>query len=228
MFIRMVRALVCQAGLVGNKWNVVIALACCLYKEGGDQNTAEAKKLFGEVPGLMQRIAGRSIPLEVGPLSSSSYRLLEGLNMINPFYRNTPPVKHGSLRSRDTACCSRTLKWHTISSASHGLQNILLSKGCCPTSRLLSRLYAYFNYFADPDDFDHVSLTRQVQGSADRQAQYEGGLGGFWDDYCLAHFLHAVCLRYVAHEVIGSFLRCCYSASGFLISASDSLVFETE
>jgi hypothetical protein len=41
--------------------------------------------------------------------------------------------------------------------------------------------------------------------SAEKQAQYEG-LSGFWDDYCLAHFLHAVCLRYIAHEVIGVFL----------------------
>jgi hypothetical protein len=29
--------------------------------------------------------------------------------------------------------------------------------------------------------------------------KYEGG--GYWDDYCLTHFLQGVCLRYVAYPV---------------------------
>jgi len=29
----------------------------------------------------------------------------------------------------------------------------------------------------------------------------ERGFNGYWDDYCLAHFLRGVCLRFIAYPV---------------------------
>ena len=76
-----------------------------------------------------------------------------------------------------------------------------------------------FDPFVEPGTvmivMEFTILTPQVRAHEDaeeKQSQYEGGLGGFWDDYCLAHFLHAVCLRYIVHQVIGI---CCYPAPGF-------------
>ena len=33
------------------------------------------------------------------------------------------------------------------------------------------------------------------------EKEYEGGSGGFWDDFALVSFLEGVCWRYVAHPV---------------------------
>lgn len=41
------------------------ALATCLVQSGDEKNLTEAKTFMTQVPGLMQRIAGKSIPLEV-------------------------------------------------------------------------------------------------------------------------------------------------------------------
>lgn len=136
-----------HSALPGNNC-IGVALACCLYREGGSQNIAEAKKLFSEVPGLMQRIAGRSIPLEVSchpPAHTARVQctghLYALLDVLKSFLRNTPPVKHGSSRRRGIACCYRSLKWHTTFSASQGLQNTSLSRRCYRTLRLPLRLY---------------------------------------------------------------------------------------
>lgn len=40
-------------------------MAICLLEIGGADNVKEASKLMDEVPGLRQKIAGKSIPLEV-------------------------------------------------------------------------------------------------------------------------------------------------------------------
>jgi hypothetical protein len=40
-----------------------------------------------------------------------------------------------------------------------------------------------------------------------KQEQYyagedlERGFNGYWDDYCLAHFLRGICLRFIAYPV---------------------------
>lgn len=39
-------------------------MAVCLIEIGGEDNTKEAAKLMEQVPGLRQKIAGKSIPLE--------------------------------------------------------------------------------------------------------------------------------------------------------------------
>lgn len=40
----------------------------------------------------------------------------------------------------------------------------------------------------------------------------ERGFNGYWDDYCMAHFLRGICLRFIAYPV--SFLRCFFSKMG--------------
>jgi hypothetical protein len=40
-------------------------MAVCLLEIGGADNIEEASKLMEKVPGLRQKIAGKSIPLEV-------------------------------------------------------------------------------------------------------------------------------------------------------------------
>ena len=44
--------------------------AVCLHELGGKENIDEARKLLATVPDLRQKIAGKSIPLEVGFFSS--------------------------------------------------------------------------------------------------------------------------------------------------------------
>lgn len=40
-----------------------------------------------------------------------------------------------------------------------------------------------------------------------RSSAYEGGRG-YWDDYCLVHFLEGVCLRFIAYPVRSHFFFC--------------------
>ncbi|KAG2006390.1 Inclusion body clearance protein IML2 [Coprinopsis cinerea AmutBmut pab1-1] len=39
----------------------------------------------------------------------------------------------------------------------------------------------------------------KLEACAGNEKKYEGGSGGYWDDYCIAKFLQGVCLRYVAY-----------------------------
>jgi len=149
--------------LLGNaNWSKCVytyALACCLYREGGRQNIVEAKKLFSEVPGLMQRIAGRSIPLEKYAARKARKFETQGHRLLLPHLE----------MAYHFLCITRAPK-HII------VQKML------------------------PDVEAAVETVRAREDLEEKQSQYEGGLGGFWDDYCLAHFLHAVCLRYIAHQ----------------------------
>ncbi|KDQ11354.1 hypothetical protein BOTBODRAFT_35437 [Botryobasidium botryosum FD-172 SS1] len=47
-----------------SKATYTVSLAACLAQMGGEANLAEATKLMTQVPGLQQRIAGKSIPVE--------------------------------------------------------------------------------------------------------------------------------------------------------------------
>jgi hypothetical protein len=54
-----------------SKWSKAIyaySNAVCLWETGDEQQKEEAAELFVKVPGLRQRIAGKSIPMEVSPL----------------------------------------------------------------------------------------------------------------------------------------------------------------
>jgi len=51
-------------------------MAACLFELGGADNQKEAEKFMNEVPQLRQRIAGKSIPLEVSRFQSSVFSQL--------------------------------------------------------------------------------------------------------------------------------------------------------
>lgn len=55
-----------------SKATYTYGVAVCLLQLGGDKRHEEAKKLMAKVPNLRQRIAGKSIPLEVLPFCALS------------------------------------------------------------------------------------------------------------------------------------------------------------
>ena len=44
-----------------------------------------------------------------------------------------------------------------------------------------------------------AALAKVKEHEADPSGYYNGR--GYWDDYCLGHFLQAVCLRFIAYAV---------------------------
>lgn len=60
---------------------------------------------------------------------------------------------------------------------------------------LQSKLRAY------TDAFDTKGSEKRSLGKG-KESSYEGGSGGFWDDFALANFLEGVCWRYIAHPVL--------------------------
>lgn len=131
------------------------ALACCLYREGGEKNIEEAQRLFNEVPSLMQRIAGRSIPLE----------------------------KYAARKARKFEKQGQRLLLPNLEMAYH-----FLCITRAPRDVIVQKMLP-----------DTEAAVEKVDAFMDKPDEYENGSGGFWDDYCLAHFLHAVCLRYIAY-----------------------------
>jgi len=129
-------------------------LACSLAQAGGEQNLEEAKNLMSKVPGLMQRIAGKSIPFE----------------------------KFSARKSRKFEAQGHRLLLPAMEFSYH-----LLSMNYAPRSILVSAML--------PDI--EAALARINEHEADPSGYYNGR--GYWDDYCLSHFLRAVCLRFIAH-----------------------------
>ncbi|KAF8312368.1 hypothetical protein DL93DRAFT_2115004 [Clavulina sp. PMI_390] len=132
------------------------ALATCLYAQGGEKNMEEAKALFAQVPGLMQRIAGRSIPLEKYAARKATKFSKQNGRLLLP---NLEMAYH-------FLCVTRAPR------------DVIVKKMLPETEAAVKKVD---EYMSKPD-------------------QYEGGNAkGFWDEYCLAHFLHAVCLRYTKY-----------------------------
>lgn len=40
-----------------------------------------------------------------------------------------------------------------------------------------------------------------IRANVHNASRYEGNGKGFWDDYCLAHFLEGICWRFIAYPV---------------------------
>jgi hypothetical protein len=50
-------------------------------------------------------------------------------------------------------------------------------------------------------------LISELHKFDDKDEEYGNGMGGYWDDYCLAMFLRGVCLRYIAYPVSTSIFK---------------------
>lgn len=178
------------------------ALATCLYQSGGEENTAKARKLMAEVPGLMQRIAGRSIPLEVRPLISfPSYLTLTDLHSNPSLHYKKKTQKYAARKARKFEKQAHRLLLPHLELAYH-----LLCVTRAPRSVIVKKML--------PDVEAAVARVDAARNDEERRAYEAGGedgkgegKGGYWDDYCLAHFLHAVCLRYTAYAVSLLFFR---------------------
>lgn len=86
----------------------------------------EASRLMAKVPGLKQKIAGKSIPLEV---SISAWGETEILTKNN---RNLSPAKPGNMSRKRAALSCPLSRWHTPSSQSHMHPGRYLWIGCYP------------------------------------------------------------------------------------------------
>ena len=128
--------------------------AANLYQSGGDNPSKEAGKLIIKTPSLMQRIAGKSIPLEkfvarkAGKFREQGRLLLPALEFSYFF--------------------------HCVSTAP---RYILADEHLVAVSTEL----------------------KEIQDHESDPSSYHSGEDEFWDDFCLAHFLRAVTLKYIAH-----------------------------
>lgn len=134
----------------------------CVYTYGVAANrfqgnskgsSEEAAALFAKVPGLMQRIAGKSIPMEKFVARKAHKFNTQGRLLL-------PALEFSYI-------------YHCLSNAP---RYALLDEQLVMVSDALSEL----NEVKDP-------------------ATYHSGADEYWDDFCLAHFLRGVTLRYIAH-----------------------------
>lgn len=113
----------------------------------------KAAELFAKVPGLMQRIAGKSIPMEKFVARKAHKFNTQGRLLL-------PALEFSYI-------------YHCLSNAP---RYALLDEQLVMISDALTEL----NEVQDP-------------------SAYHSGADEYWDDFCLAHFLRGVTLRYIAH-----------------------------
>ncbi|GAA6018293.1 hypothetical protein JCM11491_005144 [Sporobolomyces phaffii] len=138
-----------------SNWSKAIyayAKATTLYEEG--EEIAQANDIMKRVPDLMQRIAGKSIPLE----------------------------KFVARRARKFVSQGNRLTLPGVE-----LAYVLNCLGLSPRYVLFER------------HLDQVSHVLAELHQVKEPSSYGQGPDEYWDDYCLAHFLRGVILRFIAH-----------------------------
>ena len=156
----------------------------------------EAIKLMARVPTLRQKIAGKSIPLEV--------RIT--VHLIRP---NIHPDKILHLLQKLVARKAR--KFHSqnnhLALPALELAYLFLAIAHAPRTVIVVKMLPQI------DD-----LLTQLSQSKNDMSGYIGGRDSYWDDYCLGMFLKGVCMRYIAYPVSfqGLFwvLVCCCCCGG--------------
>ncbi|GAA6058492.1 hypothetical protein JCM10212_006931 [Sporobolomyces blumeae] len=138
-----------------SNWSKAIyayAKATTLYEEG--EEIAQANDIMRRVPDLMQRIAGKSIPLEKF-VARRARKFVEQGNRLT-----LPGVE---------------------------LAYVLNCLGLSPRYILFER------------HLNQVSTVLSELHKVQEPSSYGNGPEEYWDDYCLAHFLRGVILRFIAH-----------------------------
>jgi hypothetical protein len=149
-------------------------MSVCLLEIGGDTEKKEAAQLLKKVPELRQRIAGKSIPLEVRCHRFSLKRTFQPHRLQKFVARKARKFSQQgnrlALPALELAC--------VFLGIAHAPRNVIINRMLPEIEKVLTKVDA------------HKSNPKN----------YEGGQG-YWDDYCLAQFLKGVCLRYVAYPV---------------------------
>jgi len=164
----------------------VCLLELCANNDG---MKTEASKLMNRVPSLRQKIAGKSIPLEV----RSRFFFILKTRLI--FFQKFVARKARKFQMQGNRLALSGLEmayiFHGIAEAP---RSVIAEKMLPEIDTLISELQK----FEDKDE-------------KKKEIEYSNGNGGYWDDYCLAMFLRGVCLRYVAYPVRTSILRSRYT-----------------
>jgi len=158
---------------------------CLLELSARDQEKkAEAAKMMESVPGLRQKIAGKSIPLEVRAFHSK----ISCQTIFTHFHLQQKKYVARKARKFEMQGNRLVLPGLELAYLFHGIAH-------SPRSVIVEKMLPEINaVLADLDKYKDKS-------EKEKQSSYGGGKGGYWDDYCLAMFLMGVCMRYVAYPV---------------------------
>ncbi|PPQ91091.1 hypothetical protein CVT25_013129 [Psilocybe cyanescens] len=162
-----------------------------------EKNLAEAIKLMEKVPGLRQKIAGKSIPLEK-LVARKARKFLAQNNRL-------------ALPALEMA--------YLFQGIAHAPRSVILTRMLPEVVKLLGELGwvdgcldalgagAGGEINGNAKEKEEVVEEKGKGGSVregSRRKEVEKGYGktrggGYWDDFCLGMFLRGVCMRYIAH-----------------------------
>ncbi|KAF8070007.1 hypothetical protein FPV67DRAFT_1753952 [Lyophyllum atratum] len=176
-----------------------------------EERMGEAGRLMGRVPGLRQKIAGKSIPLEkfvarkARKFATQKNRLLLPALEVAYLFQAIAHAPRAVIVGKMLPLVRRAL--HKLSLYGEGT-------GVSPAPPSESgSLLAVPGSGQDTEPTTPLtpkSAASSVWGMMSRkegkrkdgklgEGEYEGGKGEYWDDLALARFLEGVCLRYVAY-----------------------------
>ncbi|KDR77972.1 hypothetical protein GALMADRAFT_224382 [Galerina marginata CBS 339.88] len=155
--------------------------------EEAKKNLEEAAKLMDKVPGLRQKIAGKSIPLEKFVARKARKFLAQNHRLALPALEMA----------------------YIFQGIAHAPRKVILRKMLPEVARTLNEL-GWVDELADvgstsapvsgSDDSGKGTTLKERKDRADVEKGYGAAKGGgYWDDFCLAMFLRGVCMRYVAY-----------------------------
>ncbi|KJA26681.1 hypothetical protein HYPSUDRAFT_63897 [Hypholoma sublateritium FD-334 SS-4] len=140
---------------------------------------AEAGRLMARVPGLRQKIAGKSIPMEKFVARKARKHQAQGRLL---------------LPALDLA--------YIFQGIGHAPRGVIVRRMLPEVDAALKQLGVFDEVVAaegaESAGSSKAAKTDEAEWRKRERAYAEGGKG-YWDDYCLAMFLRGVCMRYVAY-----------------------------
>ncbi|KAG5634747.1 hypothetical protein H0H81_000907 [Sphagnurus paluster] len=185
-------------------------LAACLLEDWDtDEDTPEgrikkaarmkeAAALMARVPGLRQKIAGKSIPLEkfvarkARKFTSQKGRLLLPALEVAYLFQAIAHAPRGVVEQR-----MLPLVRTALGRLGQFGEGVGAGAGGASASSSEGSLASSVSGKKKPNG----KANGKANGVGKRQSveKYEGGVAEYWDDLCLARFLEGVCLRYLAY-----------------------------
>ncbi|KAG8757111.1 hypothetical protein FRC14_002373 [Serendipita sp. 396] len=152
-------------------------LAACLYEVGGESEREEAAQMMEGVTSLMKRIAGKSIPMEKFCSRKSRKFQSQGKRLLLPALEFA----------------------YVLMVLARTPRSIIVEKMLPIVNNALGVLQLHEEhpetYYSEGSKEDDAKSQITINGKA-KDAVLSNG---YWDDYCLAHFLRGICLRYVMY-----------------------------